>query len=204
MSARAHARPGTRRHGHRQCATLSHPIARTRLTAYRHGLSARPSVCGSRRGAAAHPLELGDGDPFDGRRRPVRVVHLVRIRAQARARVRARARARVRARVRVRVRVVHRPRRHGRDRSSVGPVRTTGHCAAQAPLNMPQRCVRVRVQMVGLHAGGSARVRAAPMYLPTCPQMVHLTPCTWQWPHTSQIGSRSRFGPLMGSTGGRG
>ena len=39
--------------------------------------------------------------------------------------------------------------------------------------------------------------RAAPMYLPTWPQMVHFTPCTWQWPHTSQIGSRSRFGPLM-------
>ena len=35
------------------------------------------------------------------------------------------------------------------------------------------------------------------MYLPTWPQMVHFTPCTWQWPHTSQIGSRSRFGPLM-------
>lgn len=31
------------------------------------------------------------------------------------------------------------------------------------------------------------------MYLPTCPQILHLTPCTWLWPHTSQIGSRSRL-----------
>ena len=31
------------------------------------------------------------------------------------------------------------------------------------------------------------------MYLPMWPQIVHLTPCTWQCPHTSQIGSRSRL-----------
>jgi hypothetical protein len=64
-------------------------------------------VCGSAC-AAAHPLELGDGDAFNGRRRQVRAVH--------------------------------RPRWHGRDRSSVGPVRTTGHCAAQAPLSMLALC----------------------------------------------------------------
>ena len=135
MSARAHAQPGTRRHGLSAVCYVAAPDRPHML----NGLS------------AAHPLELGDGDPFDGRRRPVRVVHLVR--------GRARARARVRARVRVRVRVVHRPRRHGRDRSSVGPVRTTGYCAAQAPLSMLQRCVRVRVQM-RLHAVG-LRARAS-------------------------------------------
>jgi hypothetical protein len=31
------------------------------------------------------------------------------------------------------------------------------------------------------------------MYLPTWPHILHLTPCTWLWPHTSQIGSRSLF-----------
>ena len=65
------------------------------------------------------------------------------------------------------------------------------------------RCVQVCVCMcvcvcadVCVCARGCAR-QAAPMYLPTWPQMVHFTPCTWQWPHTSQTGSRSRFGPLM-------
>lgn len=31
------------------------------------------------------------------------------------------------------------------------------------------------------------------MYLPTCPQILHFTPCTWLCPQTSHIGSRSRF-----------
>lgn len=69
------------------------------------------AACGC---AAAHPLELGDSDAFDGRRRQVRVVH--------------------------------RPRRHGWDGPTVGPVRTTGYCAARAPLSMHCACAAACVQ----------------------------------------------------------
>ena len=170
----APAQPGTRRHAPSRAVTRRHGLSGSRCAA---APRVRQRVC-----AAAHPLELGDGDAFDGRRRQVRVVH--------------------------------RPRRHGRDRSSVGPVRTTGYCAAQRSQHacactvacvQMQMCVCARTDVcvcVCAYARARACVcrcarRAAPMYLPTWPQMVHFTPCTWQWPHTSQIGSRSRFGPLM-------
>ena len=138
----APAQPGTRRHAPSRAVTRRHGLSGSRCAAAR----VRQRVC-----AAAHPLELGDGDAFDGRRRQVRVVH--------------------------------RPRRHGRDRSSVGPVRTTGYCAAQRSQHacactvacvQMQMCVRARTDVcvcVCVHMRVRARVCAdvrGELHLCTC------------------------------------